>query len=130
MLAMVKANRDHDDVGGGGIGLMQHTLQVAEIARIAHRHQKVARPDSQSLLIQLSALADAKLLDVFAYGPTFGGVVLGDGKDGEEDQAEGNARDGGIRLGKQVDDGYGEKHHGDEAEADGDLLAGDVEIQR
>ncbi len=97
VLAMVQASAHHHDILLAGVGVAQNVSQVIQIARIAHRHQNIAGAHSHSAAAQFLIAVDAELVELLGLAVAFFGyVMLGDGKDGEEDYAEDYAGDRGL----------------------------------
>ena len=112
----------HDDVDVLVLGLVERAIEVAQVARVAHRDDLAAaagRPTAPRL--ELGRVADVELLEVLHGAPSRWRRCSDSPEDREEDDRERDAPLGGHLLGHEVDERRREQHEEDEREADGQL---------
>src|SRR5580700_109534 len=128
-LAMVEASAHYDYILLGSIGMGEHLAQVVKIAGVAHRNKNISGADAHGSAAEFLIAVDAELIELFRLAvPFFRHMALGEGKDGEKGGAENDSGDGGLVLGKQVDDGGEQQHRGNADQSYGDFGFAEVEV--
>src|SRR5690242_14281407 len=102
MLAVIQTGAENDYILTIGISLPQNVAQVIEIARIAHRHQDVPRPNTHGSAAQLLVAVNTELIQTLRLARTFPrNSPLGIAENGKEDRAERHAGNGRFLFGEE-----------------------------
>src|SRR5579863_2662030 len=127
--AAQQPNVQNNHIAASGLDAIENVSQVIEIEVIAHRHEDVSGPRANGLGRQFGLQLQIQLVHLHLSRAAFVGSALGNRKTDKEQHGESAARHGGHRLGEKIDDGDEEKNQCDQAEADGDLHAANIEIK-
>ena len=124
-----EANSDDDDVMTAHVGLPQDAAEVRHVVIVADGDEDAAGAGMDTFGTDLGLDFEVKGFEALAFSFVMPAVdALGNGEDGEEEEREGNAVDGGDFLGEQVGDRDHEQHGSGGEQAVRDLNARDSEV--
>ena len=131
MFAVVQARAHYDHVLPGGLGVMQDRPQIMQIARIAHRHQDIARPHAHRTAAQFLIPVYPELVELFRFSMALlDHVPLRQRKDREKERTENHSCHGRFRLCEQVHYGRQEQHHENRRQSQRDLGLANMQVAR
>src|SRR5690348_388163 len=97
---------------------------------VADGHKNVARARSDGLRRKFGFQLQIELVHFHLGRAAAVGAALGNGEDNKEQNGKSSARHGGHGLGEKIGDGYEKQRQSDEAQADRNLNAANMEIKR
>src|ERR1051326_1547608 len=129
-----RAHGHDDDVVTPQVRFLEDLLQMVHVVVIADGHQNASRSCVQARSVDLRLMLEIELLESFLLqmqcSTPAGGDVFRNCKQDEQRHSKSNAVDGRVLFRKQIRDGHHGENQSGNAKADGDLDAGDPDIER
>src|ERR1700675_1451353 len=127
--AAQQADVQNDYIAASRLDAIENVGKMIENEVVADRHEDVARPRANSFRCQLGLQLQVELVHLHVSRAASVSATLGNRENDEEQNGKSAACHGGYRLGEKIDHSDKKQRQRDQAEADRNLHAPNIEIQ-